>query len=124
MTTSVASVSPRLISSVSPDPAGLLAAAAAKLARRWASGDYDLDDADALADLAHLRDALGSLAALFDDDSKNPAPNLYDLACDLAEEEMASRYDAKRAAHAGDALGRAAGELARALDRGGDGYAW
>jgi len=115
--TSVASVNPRLISAVSPEPARLLAAAADELARRWASGDYDLDDADALADLAHPRDALGSLAALFDDDRKNPAPNLYDLACDLADEEMASRHAAKRAAHAGDALGRGAGELARALNR-------
>ena len=124
MTTCVASASPRLISAVSPDPAGLLAAAAADLARRWASGDYDLDDANALADLAHLRDAMGSLATLFDDDSTNSAPNLYDHAGGLAEEEMASRYAAKRASHAGDALGRAVGELARALDRGDDGRAW
>ena len=124
MTTSVASVSPRLISVVSRDAAGLLAAAAAKLARRWASGDYDLDDGDALAHLAHLRDALGSLTGLFDDDSTNPAPNLYDLACDLAGKELASRHAGERTAHAGDALKRAAGELAWALNRGDDGFTW
>jgi hypothetical protein len=124
MTTSVASVNPRLISAVSSDPAGLLAAAAAELARRWVSGDHDLDDANALADLAHLRGALGSLTGLFDDDSANPAPNLYDLACDLADDGMASRHAAKPAAHAGNALKWAAGEPARALDRYDDVFAW
>lgn len=123
MTTSVASVNPRLISAVSPDPAVLLAAAAAELARRWASGDYDLDDANALADLAHLRDGLGSLTSLFDEDSTNLGPNLYDLADRLADDGMASRHAAKRAAHAGNALKRAVRELARALDCYDDGFA-
>ena len=123
MTTSVASVSPRLISAVSPDPAGLLAAAAAELARRWASGDYDLDAAGALAGLAHVRDAPRSLTGLFDEASETPGASLYDLACDLADDGMASRYAAKRAVRAGHELGRAAGELARALDRGDDGCA-
>lgn len=89
MTTSVASVNPRLISAVSPDPAVLLAAASAELAHRWASGDYDLDD----------------------------------IADRLADDGMASRHAAKRAAHAGNALKRAVRELARALDCYDDGFA-
>jgi hypothetical protein len=85
MTTSLASISPRLISAVSSDPAALLATAAAELARRWIGGNYELG---------------------------------------LADDGVASQHAAKRAVEAGNTLGRAAGELARALDRSDAGSAW
>ena len=81
--TCAASISPRLISAVSPEPARLLAAAAAELADRWNSGNYDLGEADAVTDISRIRDALRSLAGLFDPESVEPYRNLYDWACEL-----------------------------------------
>ena len=122
--TSVSSISPRLISAVSPEPARLLAATAAELAGRWNSGNYDLGSDDAATDIACIRDALRSLASLFDPESDEPYRNLYDWACDLAEGQLVSAHAAKRATEAHAAVARAAGELGRALDRSDQGYSW
>ena len=122
--TSVSFISPRLISAVSPEPARLLAAAAAELAGRWNSGNYDLGSDDAVTDLGCIRDALRSLAGLFDPESDEPYRNLYDWACDLAEDRLVSAHAAKRTAEVHAAVARAAGELGRALDRSDQGYSW
>jgi hypothetical protein len=122
--TSVSSISPRLISAISPEPARLLAAAAAELADRWNSGNYDLGEADAVADIGCISDALRSLAGLLDPKSDEPYRNLYDWARDLAEDRVFSAHAAKRAAQAHAALTRAPGELGRALDRYDQGYGW
>jgi hypothetical protein len=122
--TSVSSISPWLISAVSAEPARLLAAAAAELVGRWNSGNYDLGQADAVTDIGCIRDALGSLAGLFDPESNEPYRNLYDWACELAEDRLASGHAAARAAQVGAAVARAAGELSRALDRTDQGYGW
>ena len=88
--TSVSSISPRLISAVSPEPASLLAATAAELAAWWNSGNYDLGSDDAATDIACISDALRSLASLFDPESDEPYRNLYDWACDLADGQLVS----------------------------------
>ena len=96
-----------------PDPAGLLAARR-RSGRRWASGDTT-GRRDALADLGTCGTRWGRWR-LFDDDSTNPAPNLYDWpAAWPTRDGQPVRRQAGRGR--GDALGRAAGELARALDR-------
>src|SRR5260370_38054017 len=120
--TSVSSISPRLISAVSPQPARLLAAAAAELADPWDSGSYHLGEADAVSDIGCIRDALRSLADLFDPQSDEPFRNLYDWAYALAEDRVVSGHAAKRAARAATTIARAAGELGRALDRADQGH--
>lgn len=117
VTTSVSSVSPRLVSAVSPDPAALLAAAAAELAGRWDSGDYDLGEADALAGIGCIRDALRLLAGLFDPASDQPFVNLYDMSAGLAGLRAVSAHAADRSVRAHAAMRRAVNELDRALDR-------
>jgi hypothetical protein len=124
MSTSVASLNPRLISTVSPDPGRLLAAAAAELARRWGkSGDYEFDEADAVADLGCICDALRSLAGLLDEDSDQPYYNLHDWARGLAGDQVISAHAGKRATQAHIAMARAADELGYALDRYDQGFA-
>ena len=105
-------------------PARLLAAAAAELADRWSSGNYDLGEADAVTDIGCIRDALRSLAGLFDPESHEPFHNLYDWAFEAAEDRLVSGHAATRAAQAGAAVARAVGELGRALDRTDRGYGW
>jgi hypothetical protein len=122
--TSVSSIRSRLISAVSPEPARLLAAAAAELADRWNSANYDLGDADAVTDIGCVRDALRSLAGLFDPDSDEPFRDLYDWACELAEGQLVSGHAATLAAEADAAVARAASELDRALDRTNRGHGW
>jgi hypothetical protein len=124
MSTSVASLNPRLISTVSPDPGRLLVAAAAELARRWAeSNHYDFDEHDAVADLGCLRDALASLASVLDPDSESSHYNLHDWARGLADDRAASVHAGKRATQAHVALATAARELGHALDRFDQGFA-
>jgi hypothetical protein len=122
--TSVGSISPRLISAVSPEPALLLAAAAAELADRWNSGSYDLGEADAVTDIGCVRDALKSLAGLFDPESDEPFRNLYDWACELAEGRVVSGHAAERAAEAHTAMVKAVRELDGVLDRYDQGPSW
>ena len=125
--TSVRCINPRLISAVSPEPAHLLAAAAAELASRWNSGNYDLGDAEAIADISCIRDAFRSLAGLLDPDEGNPwCRNLYDCASDLAFEEgrTISAHAAKRAAQAHTATIKAVRELDGVLDRYDQGLSW
>jgi hypothetical protein len=125
MSTSVASLTPRLISTVSPYPARLLAAAAAELARRWGkSGDYEFDEADAVADLGCIRDALRSLAGLLDEDNDQPYYNLHDWARGLADDRVISEHAAKRATQTHAALVKAVRELDGALDRHDQGLSW
>src|SRR5260370_24477609 len=63
--TSVSPISPPLISAVSPQPARLLAAAAAQLADRWNTGSYHLGEADAVSDIRCSRDAHSPPSDLF-----------------------------------------------------------
>jgi hypothetical protein len=124
---SVGSINPRLISAVSPEPARLLATAAAELARRWNSGNYDLGGAEAIADIGCIRDTLRSLAGLFDSDAGNPwCRNLYDCASDLASEDgrPVSAHAAKRADEAHMAMVKAVRELDGVLDRYDQGLSW
>jgi hypothetical protein len=124
MSTSVASLNPRLISTVSPDPGRLLAAAAAELARRWAeSNHYDFNECNAVADLGCVRDALRSLASVLDPDSDSSHYNLHDWARGLADDREVSVHAGKRATETHIALARAAHELEDALDRFDQGFA-
>jgi len=127
MTTSVGSISPRLISAVSPEPGRLLAAAAVELADRWNSGNYDLGEAEAVADIGCIRDALRSLAGLFDSDAGDRwCRNLYDCASDMAfgEDQRISAHAAKRADQAHTAMVKAVRELDGVLDRYDQGLSW
>jgi hypothetical protein len=63
MTTRTAAISPRLLAAVTPDPAALLAAAAAELAVR--AGDEMLGEDDVTAVMEQTRDALQTLSGLF-----------------------------------------------------------
>jgi hypothetical protein len=105
----------------------LLAAAAAELAGRWDSGNYDLGDAEAVADIGRIRDALRSLAGLLNPDAGNSwCRNLYDCASDLAFEQdrRISAHAAKRAAEAHTAMAKAVRELDGVLDRCDQGLSW
>jgi hypothetical protein len=127
MTMSVRSINPRLISAVSPEPARLLAAAAAELARRWDNGSYDLGEAEAVADIGCIRDTIRSLAGLLDSDAGNQwCRNLYDCASGLASEEgrPISVHAAKRADEAHAAMAKAVRELNEMLDRHDQGLSW
>jgi hypothetical protein len=127
MTTSVGSINPRLIGAVSPEPARLLAAAAAELADRWTSGNYDLGEGEAVTDIGCIRDAVWSLAGLLNPDAGNLWwRNLYECASDLAFEEdrTVSAHAAKRAAEAHTALIKAVRELDGMLDGNDQGLSW
>jgi hypothetical protein len=105
----------------------LLAAAAAELADRWNSGNYDLGEAEAVADIGCIRDALRSLAGLLDPDAGSPwCRSLHDCASDLAFEEgrTISVHAAKRAAQAHTAMVKAVRELDEMLDRCDQGLSW
>jgi hypothetical protein len=105
----------------------LQAAAAPELADRWNSGNYDLGEAEAIADIGCIRDALRALASLFDSDAGNRwCRNLYACASELAFEEdrTISTHAAKRAAQAHTAMVKAARELDGALDRYDQGLSW
>ena len=124
--TSVASISPRLISAVSPDPARLLAAAAAELANRWTSMDYDLDYDEAVACTGLMRDALRSLATVVEPGDSEFLVNVHDFASSLAADNdpAVSAHASKRTAQAHHAMAKAARELGAALDRYDHGHSW
>src|SRR6266581_137826 len=63
-TTSVAALNPRLITAVHPDPAALIAAAAAELGRRAG----DMREEEVTAAMGSARDALDTLGGLFRED--------------------------------------------------------
>jgi hypothetical protein len=124
--TSVASISPRLISAVSPDPARLLAAAAAELADRWTSLDYDLGYDEAVACIGLMRDALQSLATVVEPGDPPYLVNVHDFASNLAADNdpAVSAHASKRTAEAHHAMAKAVRELGAALDRYDDGRSW
>jgi hypothetical protein len=125
--TSVGSINSRLISSVSSEPAHLLAAAATELASRWNSGNYGLSEAEADTDIDCTRDTLPSLARLLDPDAGNRwCRNLYECASDPAfqEDGTISAHAARRAAQAHTAMVKAAREFDGVLDRHDQGLSW
>lgn len=103
MAATVAALSPRLITAVHPDPAGLLRAAAAGLARRA----EDLWEDDAEAAMEDLGAALEALGGLFLEDGAMHALQYLGKRGD--EDVMAACHKA------GWEMREAAGPLAQAL---------
>ena len=111
---------------MSPDPARLLAAAAAELADRWTSLDYDLGSDEAVACIGLMRDALRSLATVVEPGDSEFLVNVHDFASNLAADNdpAVSAHASKRTAQAHHAMAKAVRELGAALDRCDHGRSW